>query len=213
MPSSKVYLIESASDTKNRIAQALKENAIPVESFDSAEHMLSFNISNPSGCMLIGQKLSGRTGLEFFRESREKQWSTPAMIISDGDIDVGTCVSAFKCGVSDLLLCPVLSETLISSVRKCLEQDAISRSVTSRKHAVLKALRSLTKTEQKVLRQLVAGAEMKKMAAEFGTSFQAVSRLRKQIFTKFELAGFVLSGDVALFRCIFESGLEGHSDN
>jgi FixJ family two-component response regulator len=138
------------------------------------------------------------SGLELIEKTRAAGWNIPAIIITAFG-EVSSCVGAFKAGVVDYLEKPVQPEVLLERVKECLTVSEKVHHVELGRQAAEKKLKTLTNKENEVLELLVSGQSMKNIAAEFGTSFQAVSRHRQRILEKLGV-----EGDVSLARWVLD---------
>ena len=168
------------------------------KTFDSAEKFLEGRIEPPVGCVVTDLNMPGMSGLDLYQKIRDLGWSIPTIIITAFG-EVASCVHALKSGVLDYLEKPVPTESLITRVKECLVVSQQAHDLELANQAAKLKLKKLTNKENEVLELLVKGNSMKAIAAEFGTSFQAVSRHRQRILEKIGI-----EGDVNLVRWVLD---------
>jgi len=193
-----VFVVDDDEGSRNSIECLFNVHGIKCEIFESGEQFLEGRTEQPVGCVVTDLNMPGLSGLDLFKKMREIGWSTPTIIVTAFG-EVASCATALKSGVLDYLEKPVPTDALIARVK-----DSLAASVKSQEAAVAseeaeKKLKKLTNKENEVLELLVAGNSMKNIAAEFGTSFQAVSRHRQRILEKIGV-----EGDVNLARWVLD---------
>jgi len=166
--------------------------------FDSAAKFLDSYSEQPIGCIVTDLNMPGMSGLELYQKTRERGWSLPTIIVTAFG-EVSSCVKAFKSGILDYMEKPVPTDALISRVKECLIESQKANELQIISRDIAKKLQKLTNKENEVLELLVSGNSMKNIAAEFGTSFQAVSRHRQRILEKLGV-----EGDVSLARWVLD---------
>jgi FixJ family two-component response regulator len=198
MHSPTVYVIDDDEGSRNSIECLFNVHGIYTTTFDSAQSFFAAKIVQPVGCIVTDLNMPGMTGLELFQKTRQAGWDIPAIIITAFG-EVASCAGAFKAGVVDYFEKPVPPETLIARVRECLSASEKKHEAEVAQQEAEKKLKSLTNKESEVMELLVSGLSMKTIAADFGTSFQAVSRHRQRILEKLGV-----EGDVNLARWVLD---------
>jgi FixJ family two-component response regulator len=198
MAVSTVYVVDDDEGSRNSFQCLFDVHGIACQTFETAEKFLEGRTEHPVGCVVTDLNMPGLSGLDLFLKTRDLGWSIPCLIVTAFG-EVPSCVKAFKAGVLDYFEKPVPTEALITRVRECLvtSQAVHDQQLASVESA--KKLKKLTNKENEVLELLVAGNSMKNIAAEFGTSFQAVSRHRQRILEKIGV-----EGDVSLARWVLD---------
>jgi FixJ family two-component response regulator len=193
-----VYVIDDDEGSRNSIECLFNVHGISTACFESPQQFLDSSLDRPVGCIVTDLSMPGMSGLELYEKTRAAGWNIPAIIITAFG-EVSSCVGAFKAGVVDYLEKPVQPEVLLERVKECLTVSEKVHHVELSKQAAEKKLKTLTNKENEVLELLVSGQSMKNIAAEFGTSFQAVSRHRQRILEKLGV-----EGDVSLARWVLD---------
>jgi len=193
-----VYVIDDDEGSRNSIEYLFDVHGIQIKTYDSAEKFVDAQTEQPIGCIVTDLNMPGMSGLELYQKTRGMGWTIPTIIITAFG-EVASCARAFKSGVLDYLEKPVPPEILINRVKECLAACQKARQVEEEKVVAAQKLESLTNKESEVLELLVNGNSMKNIAAEFGTSFQAVSRHRQRILEKLGV-----EGDVSLARWVLD---------
>ena len=193
-----VYVVDDDEGSRNSIECLFNVHGINCETFDSAEKFLVGRTEQPVGCVVTDLNMPGMSGLDLYQKTRDMGWSVPTIIITAFG-EVASCVHALKSGVLDYLEKPVPTESLITRVKECLVVSQQEHDLELANQAAKLKLKKLTNKENEVLELLVKGNSMKAIAAEFGTSFQAVSRHRQRILEKIGI-----EGDVNLVRWVLD---------
>ena len=193
-----VYVIDDDEGSRNSIDCLFGVHGIPCETFDSAEKFLEGRMELPIGCIVTDLNMPGMSGLDLYQKTLEMGWSVPTIMVTAFG-EVASCVRAFKTGIVDYLEKPVPTEALIARVKECLAASQLACDLAIASQTAKIKLKKLTNKENEVLELLVKGNSMKTIAAEFGTSFQAVSRHRQRILEKLGV-----EGDVSLARWVLD---------
>lgn len=197
-----IYVIDESPNFRNRIVSLATELGYKSIEFSTSERFLALVQKEPYGLILAGSNCSredatGRSGLHLLEQIRFLGWGYPVLLFTDSS-DVENCSAAYNAGAFAYLPKSInekdLSEHL---VRAAGISDGRKREL-QRKSEVAAKLNLLTSREREVLDLIVAGHSMKAIAANSGTSFQAVARHRQRILEKLRL-----EGDVALVRWFY----------
>ena len=193
-----VFVVDDDEGSRSSIECLFNVHGIACSTFESAEKFLEGRTEEPVGCVVTDLNMTGMSGQDLYQKTRELGWHIPTIIVTAFG-EVGSCATAFKSGILDYLEKPIPTEALITRVKECLAASQQAREVEIAKQAAKVKLKKLTNKENEVLELLVAGNSMKNIAAEFGTSFQAVSRHRQRILEKIGV-----EGDVSLARWVLD---------
>ena len=193
-----VFVVDDDEGSRTSIECLFNVHGINCATFESAEKFLEGRTEQPIGCIVTDLNMPGLSGLDLFQKTRELGWCIPTIIVTAFG-EVASCVRAFKSGILDYLEKPVPTEALITRVKECLAASQQACEMELSKQDAKVKLKKLTNKENEVLELLVAGNSMKNIAAEFGTSFQAVSRHRQRILEKIGV-----EGDVSLARWVLD---------
>lgn len=193
-----VFIVDDDEGSRSSIECLFNVHGIACITFESAEKFFEGRTEQPIGCIVTDLNMTGMSGLELYQKTRELGWTIPTIVVTAFG-EVSSCAIALKSGVLDYLEKPVPTEALITRVKECLAASLQGLEVEIAKQAAKVKLKKLTNKENEVLELLVAGNSMKNIAAEFGTSFQAVSRHRQRILEKIGV-----EGDVSLARWVLD---------
>ena len=193
-----VFVVDDDEGSRSSIECLFNVHGIACSTFESAEEFLEGRTEQPIGCIVTDLNMTGMSGLDLYQKTRELGWSIPTIVVTAFG-EVGSCANALKAGVVDYMEKPVPTEALITRVKECLAASLQWLEVEIAQQAAKVKLKKLTNKENEVLELLVAGNSMKNIAAEFGTSFQAVSRHRQRILEKIGV-----EGDVSLARWVLD---------
>ena len=193
-----VFVVDDDEGSRNSIDCLFGVHGIQCETFESGEAFLEGRTEQPVGCIVTDLNMPGMSGLDLYQKTLEMGWSVPTIMVTAFG-EVASCVRAFKSGILDYLEKPVPTEALISRVKECLAVSQHACDLAIANQTAKTKLKKLTNKENEVLELLVNGNSMKTIAAEFGTSFQAVSRHRQRILEKLGV-----EGDVSLARWVLD---------
>ncbi len=193
-----VFVVDDDEGSRSSIECLFTVHGISASTFESAEKFLEGRTEQPIGCIVTDLNMPGMSGLELYHKTRELGWTIPTIIVTAFG-EVASCATAFKSGILDYMEKPVPTEALITRVKECLTASQQAHEADIAKQAAKVKLKKLTNKENEVMELLVAGNSMKNIAAEFGTSFQAVSRHRQRILEKIGV-----EGDVSLARWVLD---------
>ena len=193
-----VFVVDDDAGAQRSLRYLIESDGLPVKCFSSAQEFLDAFDPDAPGCLVVDYRMPGMTGLDLHRQLRNQDATLPVIVIT-GHGDVATCARAFKAGVLDFLEKPVNDDRLLDRIRAALAADAATRAAR-RGHATLARLvATLTPREREVMDRLIAGKEMKEIAAEFATSFQTIAKHRAKVLEKLGV-----DNDVELARRMFE---------
>ncbi len=197
-----VFVIDDDEGSRKSMGILFGAHEIRVESYDSGmaflDALATYDQAKVIGCIVTDLNMPGLSGLDVYEKAMERGWKLPTIIITAFG-EVPSCAAAFKAGVVDYLEKPVSPDELIVRVRECMKASRMHWDAVQKCEESTARLKSLTKKEAQVMELLVSGLSMKTIAADFGTSFQAVSRHRQKILEKLGV-----EGDVPLARWVLE---------
>lgn len=193
-----VFVVDDDAGALRSLRYLIESDGLPVECFSSAQKFLDVFDPDAPGCLVVDYRMPGMTGLDLNKELRHQDATLPVIVIT-GHGDVSTCARAFKAGVIDFLEKPVNDDRLLDRVRAALAQDAAAREARRDHETTARRVETLTPREREVMDRLIAGKEMKEIAAEFATSFQTIAKHRAKVLEK-----LAVDNDVELARRILE---------
>ena len=113
----KVYIIHPTPSERGRIANALKSEAVTIETYDNAEQFLNQVAVMSSGCILVPSSLSGMGVLALIAEILGLDVALPIVVIGRNS-DLATAVELVRAGATDFLEESFSDRQLRSAVRR-----------------------------------------------------------------------------------------------
>jgi RNA polymerase sigma factor (sigma-70 family) len=182
-----VFVIDDDPLAREAIAAMLRQQAVAVESFASAEEFLSSFDRSRLGCLVLDPRTAGITGAELQSRLRAAGVCLPVIMVTTFT-DMPAAVSYFRGGEITFLEKPCTAEELWESVRLTLERHNSQRRHQARRAELQARFAQLTDGERQVLELLVAGKTNKAVAAELGLGPRTVEQRRANLFKKLQVA-------------------------
>lgn len=171
-----VHLIEENDCLRISLSSQLQKHQYAVYEYRSGLEFLQ-NIPPVShACVLLNSDLPKMNGLELQSVLAKRHYPLPLIFLSSQH-DIAAAVTAMKNGAYDFLEVPILSETLVTSIRNAIEDN---RSLIRKTMAI----ESLTAREQEVVKLVLKGKLNKETAYLLQISEKTVEFHRKNIREK-----------------------------
>jgi two-component system response regulator FixJ len=178
-----VHVVDDDEAVRRSLALLLGSYAMPAETHDSAEAVLSRLDTLRPGCLIVDIRMPGMDGLELQAELNRRQCALPVIIVT-GHADVGLAVRAMKAGAVDFIEKPYSEGDLLRAVRRALERMVDTRQTAASAEAAQARITALTPRERDVLGRLVEGRPNKVIAHELGISPRTVEIHRANLMEK-----------------------------
>lgn len=182
-----VHIIDDDSGMRNSLKLVMQSEAIPVQTYDSAEAFIDSGIDSGKtdvpACVVLDIRMRGKSGLDLLKELRAGGNATPVILIS-GHADVSMAVAGMKLGAIDVLQKPFDPRQLVGMVRESIERHREILQKQLDEAAMRKMFTSLTDREMELLKLVVAGRSNKQIASDLGISVKTVANHRANLMTK-----------------------------
>jgi FixJ family two-component response regulator len=124
-----VYVIDDDDAVLGSLRFLLEADGFAVRTFRSATALL--NATSPSGadCYVIDYKMPDLDGIALARRLRQSAGDTPIILIT-GYPDGNISVRAAAAGIRNVILKPLLDESLVKSIRQAIQDRAGLRDST-----------------------------------------------------------------------------------
>jgi FixJ family two-component response regulator len=152
---------------------------------DGASLLATARVRTPV-CIILDVNIPGRSGLDVLKELNAQDYPAPIFIIS-GQGDIPMAVEAIKNGALDFIEKPFRGSTVISRVREAMEAQtrrAADPSASKTSSYFFPGREPLTRREQDVLTEIVAGASSKEAGRHLGISPRTIEVHRARIMEK-----------------------------
>lgn len=190
MTKSHVYLVDDDPGALRSVAFLLERHGYGVTAFAEPGRILLQTGFEAPACLVTDYRMPGMTGIDLFRQLRERGIQLPTIIITAFG-DIPTCSAAIRGGIFEFLEKPAQEDALLGAVEGALLQASGTQAPISDKLRACCELHDLTPREAEVLARVVAGNTLKQIAREFGTTIQTVSKQRIKLYEKLGVTGSV----------------------
>jgi FixJ family two-component response regulator len=163
----RVAIIDSDDSSRERLRVLLEAAGFMVELLASAEAYLETNRTSPPNCIVLDERLPGRSGLDLQAELAKATWQAPLVFITTQN-DVPTSVQAMKAGAIDYLTKPFQNQEALDAVRTGIAGDYARRAEEQALRKLKICFRSLTPRERQTIALISAGRSVKQIAGEMG---------------------------------------------
>src|SRR5690349_1352881 len=126
-----VRLIDDDIAFRRALQRLLKGAGHQVMEYGSVGEMLLEGIGGAPGCLVLDIHMPGPSGLDLQEMVASQPEPLPVIFVT-AEATVHETLRAMKAGASDFLFKPVDSETLLTVVRKAIEDDAVRRQARRR---------------------------------------------------------------------------------
>ena len=177
-----VFVVDDDHSVRRSVVRLLETAGLRVEGFSSAEAFLERERPGGPGCVVLGVRMPGMSGLELQR--RLTVAGGPMAIVSiTGHGDVPMSVEAMKAGAVGFLLKPFDDEALLAAIDRAVARDRDQL----RERQELNGLRTrydrLTPRQQQVFAWVASGLPNRQIAAQLGTGEKNIKVHRARVMT------------------------------
>lgn len=180
-----VFIVDDDQEVRDALQLLMESVGLDVETFESAQAYLDAFDAARSGCLVLDVRMPGMSGLDLQVYLKSESLHPPIIIIT-GHGDVPMAVRAVQAGAVDFIEKPFNDQSLLDSVHRAIERDAVQRGQASRLADIKERLDRLTPREREVLELVVAGKRNKVIAADLYVSQSTVEAHRAKVMEKME---------------------------
>lgn len=195
-----VFVLDDEPAVCDSLRDLLESEHYRVVTFDSPQQFLRSAQTAEKACLILDLKMSEMPGLAVLQNLRQQKPKLPTIVLT-AYAEVPAVVSAMKCGAVNLLEKPCSDEELLDAVRDALANSTEESRTQGSSEALRIKLDRLSGREREILKQLVAGKNVKQIALQLGTSPNTVRNQRGSILEKMEAASMA-----DLVRMVLEAG-------
>ncbi len=193
-----VFVVDDDPGALKSVCWLAESVQLRAEGFESAEVFLRAYDPGRPGCLVLDIRMPHMNGLQLQDELVSRGCDLPIIVVT-GHGDVPDCAQAFKAGAFDFLQKPADGRILLERIRLALEHDAERRRKRAGNPEIAERLESLTSRERHVLKFLIQGFSLKRLAVELGIDVRTVAKHRARILEKMGV-----HNDVALTRLFLD---------
>ncbi len=115
-----IYVVDDDADVLRSLRFLLEADGFDVRTFRNASALLDAARSTGVDCFVIDYKMPDMNGIDLARRLRHRDMAAPIILIT-GYPDENIAARAAAAGVHDVLLKPLLDESLVSRIRGVIE--------------------------------------------------------------------------------------------
>ncbi len=118
---SMVFVIDDDLDVLGSLRFLLETEGFEVRTFRNGTAVLSSNAAESVDCFVIDYKMPTMNGIDLARRLRNRDMVAPIILIT-GYPDENIAARAAAAGVHDVLMKPLLEESLVSRIRGAIQE-------------------------------------------------------------------------------------------
>ncbi|MFM9966619.1 MAG: response regulator transcription factor [Planctomycetaceae bacterium] len=183
--SAMVFVLDDEPAVCDSLRDLLESEHYLVQTFDSPTKFLQTMTSRSNACLILDLKMPEINGLDVLQALTLRKPKLPTIVLT-ANAEVPSIVTAMKSGAVNLLEKPCSDQQLLNAVRDALAQSEPHREQPVSGESVAAKLSKLSQREREILKELVAGHNVKQIAMQLGTSPNTVRNQRGSIVEKME---------------------------
>jgi FixJ family two-component response regulator len=164
-----VLIVDDDDEVRSALRELLLSVGIDACCFGSTQELLSTDLPERPGCVILDVRMPGASGLDLQQHLAVNGNARPIIFLT-GHGDIAMSVQAIKAGAVDFLTKPVRDQTLLDAVAAAIEKDISQRNAARLVKRHIDRYAKLTPREREVLREVVKGRLNKQIAFELGIS-------------------------------------------
>lgn len=182
-PAPTVFIVDDDPWTRKGVASLLAAEGYRTSAFGAADELLSVDLPEQPGCLLLDVRLPDMDGFELQRRLTPRLDILPVIFLT-GYSDIHASVLAMRRGALSYLSKPPRPEELLEVVAEAIERsrEALRRRAEAARS--MERLRSLTPREYQVFCEIVTGKLNKQVAGSLGITVKTVKVHRRHVMEK-----------------------------
>ena len=117
-----VYVVDDDADVLGSLRFLLETDGFSVRTFRNGSALLNAVRSTGVDCFVIDYKMPDMNGIDLARRLRNRDMAAPIILIT-GYPDENIAAKAVAAGVHDVLLKPLLDESLVTRIRGAIQDS------------------------------------------------------------------------------------------
>jgi two-component system response regulator FixJ len=117
-----VYVVDDDADVLGSLRFLLETDGFSVRTFRTGEALLNAVRSTKVDCFVIDYKMPDMNGIDLARRLRNRDVAAPVILIT-GYPDEHISARAEAAGVRDVLLKPILDDSLVTRIRGAIQES------------------------------------------------------------------------------------------
>jgi two-component system response regulator FixJ len=123
-PQATIYAVDDDPAVLASLRFLLETEGFRVKTFANGPALLASSLPGPSDCLVIDYKMSGMNGLELLRHLRDRQVSSPAVLVT---VYEGLAEKAAASGIRHVVMKPHIDESLVAHVQAAIGEASAAR--------------------------------------------------------------------------------------
>lgn len=183
-----VVVVDDDAAVREGLSELILSAGFQPVSFASTQELLNaVDILDGPGCLILDVHMPGESGLDLQHHLAERGIAKPIIFLT-GRGDIPMTVQAMKDGAVDFLTKPVSDRTLLDAVIAAIALDQTQRAEAIVVKRNVERLKTLTRREREVLREVVTRGRLnKQIAFDLGISEVTVKLHRANVMRKMEV--------------------------
>lgn len=183
-----VVVVDDDAAVREGLSELILSAGFQPVSFASTQELLNaVDILDGPGCLILDVHMPGESGLDLQHHLAERGIGKPIIFLT-GRGDIPMTVQAMKDGAVDFLTKPVSDRTLLDAVIAAIALDQTQRAEAIVVKRNVERLKTLTRREREVLREVVTRGRLnKQIAFDLGISEVTVKLHRANVMRKMEV--------------------------
>ena len=181
-----VFVVDDDPAVRGTLSTVFARAGYTVTCFaDGAALVAAARVGTPL-CIILDVHIPGKSGLDILKQLNAQDYPVPIFMMS-GHGDIPMAVDAIQNGALDFIEKPFRGSDVVSRVEAAIEartQRDTGNGAGEMKRFYFPGREPLSRREQDVLSQIIAGASSKEAARELGISFRTIEVHRARILEK-----------------------------
>jgi FixJ family two-component response regulator len=180
-----VFVVDDEPAVCDALAKVFSRAGYNVATFADGAALLAAVRGRSPTCIILDVHIPGQSGLDILAEMNAQNYPAPIFIMS-GKGDIPMAVKAIKHGAFDFIEKPFRGSDLLARVRQAIEAHGrwAIEDTSAADPFHFPGRQALTRREQHVLTEIVAGATNKEAARRLGISPRTIEVHRANIMMK-----------------------------
>lgn len=186
MDEATVFVVDDDAAVRESLRWMIEGAGLRVLTYERAEAFLTAYKPTRAGCLVLDVNMPGMNGLALQQQLLARRIRIGIVFIT-AYATVPNAVAAMRAGAIDFLTKPFSEQLLLDRIHYCIEQAQREQTHNAaRTHLAIRFAR-LTRREQEIMRDVVAGKSNKAIAAERHISQKTVESHRAKVMQKLEV--------------------------
>ena len=181
-----IFVVDDDPAVRDTLSMVLQAAGYEVICFADGAALLSVARSRSPAAILLDVHIPGKSGLDILKELHGEDYPAPIFMIS-GQGDITMAVSAIKNGALDFIEKPFRGSDVVARVEAAIEAHAqrdTANGTDDPQRFYFPGREPLSRREQDVLAQIVAGASNKEAGRKLGISPRTIEVHRAHLMQK-----------------------------